>query len=516
MKTRQVSIVLVTLVLAGCRGGDARKDAAEEPEPWAVTAWGRLYEVFPETAPLVQGKVSPAHTHVTVLSDFSPLREGKVEILLRGRSEQRFAGTLKRDGIFDVPVQPNAAGEFDLVFRIESRHGMEEIPGGRVRVGDEKNPGGLVEGPKPPHGVAAAGGSADTVPFLKEQQWRTPFATAWTSESEVRRTLAGAARVRASAGGELLLTAPVDAILSSEPWPHRGQELGKGATIFRFLPSINPTRSLAQLRADAAALEAEARTAREREERLARLLGEGAASRAEVARARAEREALDARLAAARRDHEMAAAARSGRPAGPLESLVAPFEGAVADVSVTPGQAVTSGASLGRFVKTQPVWIEVALRPEDALQAGSVEALFLRRPGDAQPLEIAHGRARVISRAPEVDRQTGTIAVTLEVQQGVGELPIGSSIQAELIVPGSGQAIVVPATALVDDGGVTVAYVQIEGESFARRPVQVMGRQGVATAIKGLSPGERLVTRGAAEIRRASLLSTGAPEGHVH
>ena len=516
MKTRQLSIVIVALVLAGCRGGGAGKDAAEEPEAWAVTAWGRLYEVFPETAPLVKGKVSPAHTHVTVLSDFSPLREGKVEILLRGRGEQRFAGTFKRDGIFDVPVQPNAAGEFDLVFRIESSQGTEEIPGGRVRVGDEENPGGLVEGPKPPHGVGVAEGSGDAVPFLKEQQWKTPFATAWTSESDVRRTLAGAARVKAAAGGELVLTAPVDAVLSSEPWPHRGQVLRKGAAIFRFLPSIDPSRSLAQLGADAAALEAEARTAREREERLARLLGDGAASRAEVDRARAEREALDARLAAARRDHETAAAARSGRLAGPLESLVAPFDGAVADVSVSPGQAVSSGASLGRFVKTQPVWIEVALRAEEATEAGSLEALFLRRPGDAEPLEIARGGVRVISRAPEVDPHTGTIAVTLEVQQRVGELPIGSSIQAELIVPGTGKGIVVPATALVDDGGVTVAYVQLEGESFARRPVQVVGRQGAATAIAGLAPGERLVTRGAAEIRRASLLSTGAPEGHVH
>jgi hypothetical protein len=188
----------------------------------------------------------------------------------------------------------------------------------------------------------------------------------------------------------------------------------------------------------------------------------------------------------------------------------------VADVLVSPGQAVSAGATLGRFVKTQPVWIEVALRPDEAAQAAVLQALFLRRPGDAEPIAVAQGAARVVSRAPEVDPQTGTIAVTLEVQQAVGDLPIGSSIQAELIVPGSGTAVVTPATALVDDGGVTVVYVQLEGESFARRPVRVVGRQGDSTAVDGLAIGERLVTRGGAEIRRASLLSTGAPEGHVH
>jgi membrane fusion protein, heavy metal efflux system len=511
---RVLSIVLVAALLAGCRRGGGAAETAE-PEPWSVTAWGQLYEVFPETGPLVAGRTSPSHTHVTVLSGFSPLREGKVEIILRGGGEQRFVGTFKRDGIFEVPVRPKAAGEFDLAFRIESSHGTEEIPGGHVRVGDEKNPGG-VEGPKSPHGVPANAASGEAVSFLKEQQWKTPFATAWTSESEVRRTLAGAGRVKAAAGGELVLTAPVDAVLSSQPWPHRGQTLRRDTAVFRYLPSVDSSRSLAQLGSDVAALEAEARTAREREERLARLLGEGAASRAEVERARADREALDARLSAARRDRDAAAAARSGRPSGPLQSLTAPFDGIVAEVAVSPGQAVTGGTTLGRFVKTRPVWIEVALRPEDVAESSKLETLFLHRPGDAEPIAIARGEARIVARAPEVDPQTGTVAVTVEVQHGVAELPIGSSIQAELIVPGTGKGVVVPASALVDDGGATVVYVQLEGESFARRPIRVVGRQGDAMAVAGLGMGERLVTRGAAEIRRASLLSTGAPEGHVH
>jgi RND family efflux transporter MFP subunit len=516
MKAALLFTIATASALVGCRRESERQKEATEHEPWSVTAWGKHYEVFPETAPLVAGKVSPSHTHVTVLSDFSPLREGKVEIILRGKGEQRFAGTFKRDGIFEVPVQPSGTGDFDLVFRIESRHGTEEIPGGRVHVGDQKGPGGLIEEPKPPNGLPKAGGSADAVSFLKEQQWKTPFATAWASEGPVRRTLAGPALVRPPAGGELLLAAPVDAVLASSPWPHRGQPIGQGQPVFRFLPSIDASRSLAQLRAEADALEAEARTAREREERLARLLTDGAASRAEVDRARAEREALDARRVAARRDHDAAAAARSGRPAGPLQTLAAPFDGVVADVAVSPGQAVSAGANLGRFVKTRPVWIDVALRPEEAHEASSLEALILRRPGESEPIAVPRGGARLMARSPEVDARTGLVGVTLEVQEEVSQLPIGSSVQAELVVPETGTAVLVPTSALVDDGGVTVVYVQLAGESFARRPVRILGRQGDAVAVSGISAGERLVIRGPAEIRRASLLRTGAPEGHVH
>jgi RND family efflux transporter MFP subunit len=196
--------------------------------------------------------------------------------------------------------------------------------------------------------------------------------------------------------------------------------------------------------------------------------------------------------------------------------LAAPFEGTVAEVAVSPGQAVSAGANLGRFVRTRPVWIDVALRPEEAPDAAGLEALFLRGPGESEPMAIPRGGARLVARSPEVDARTGTVGVTIEVAQGVGELPIGTSVQAELVLPGDGTAVVVPSSALVDDGGVTAVYLQLEGESFARRPVRVAGRQGDRVAVSGLSPGERLVTRGAAEIRRASLLSTGAPEGHVH
>ena len=73
-----------------------------------------------------------------------------------------------------------------------------------------------------------------------------------------------------------------------------------------------------------------------------------------------------------------------------------------------------------------------------------------------------------------------------------------------------------PSTALVDDGGVSVVYVQVEGESFARQEVRVTANQGASLAVEGLPMWCRVVTRGGAAIRRAALLRSGPPEGHVH
>ena len=71
-------------------------------------------------------------------------------------------------------------------------------------------------------------------------------------------------------------------------------------------------------------------------------------------------------------------------------------------------------------------------------------------------------------------------------------------------------------SALIDDGGVEVVYLQLSGEEFARQPVEVVARQGKRAIVEGLEAGQRLVTRGGEAIRRSSLLATGEVQGHVH
>jgi hypothetical protein len=78
------------------------------------------------------------------------------------------------------------------------------------------------------------------------------------------------------------------------------------------------------------------------------------------------------------------------------------------------------------------------------------------------------------------------------------------------------EGIVVPTSALVDDGGVTIVYLQLSGERFARQPVRVVAREGELALVENLTPGQRLVTRGGDAIRRSSLLSSGEAQGHVH
>lgn len=248
-----------------------------------------------------------------------------------------------------------------------------------------------------------------------------------------------------------------------------------------------------------------------------------AVPRRDVEEVRTRVETLEARLGAARRNLEAVRAVRTGsRAAGETVTLAAPFSGEVATVTASPGAAVSAGDELARVVRTDPLWLEVALDPQAARRlragAGVTGVVVAAETGPGGPeLEVAADRVRLVSVAPEIDRSTGTIPVLVEVTGGHRRAPaLGATVRTHLLLAGERQGIVIPSSALVDDGGVNVVYLQLSGERFARQPVEVLQRRGEEVLVEGLVPGQRLVASGGAAVRRSSLLASGQSHGHVH
>ena len=491
----------------------------EHGESWSVTAWGERFEVFPDVDALAAGHAADAHTHVTRLADFSALTNGRVEIVLRDASGEQVFGTDEpvRPGVFDIEVTPRRSGEAELLFRIRDGGGTEEIAGGRVRVGTHDHAGGPIDAP----GAAGESDRGEPIPFLKEQQWRSSFATAWVREGSLAESVTGLATVRPPAGGESTVTAPTDGVVrpagDDRTWPFVGRGVQEGTPLFRVVPLVASERSLAALEAELENLVTELDSARARLARLEELLALEATSEREVEEARVRAETLEVRHRAAAQDLEQAQAAREGGPGGRGLSLRAPFSGRVASVSATPGATVAAGDPLARVVRTNPVWIEVALPPDDArrLAAGGVRGLVLEDP-EAEPVRIEEGLS-LVSVAPELSPRTGTVTVLLQAPTLAGAgFALGSTAAAQVLMAGEVSGIVIPASALVDDGGVSVVYLQVSGEEFVRQQVTVLERQGNLVRVERLVPGQRLVTRGGDAIRRSSLMASGEVEGHVH
>jgi len=527
MTTRRLLAILAAAALAACgahdhdhddgHGHDHGDHAEAAAEPWAVTAWGDRFGLFPEVDALVAGETADAHVHVTVLDGHRPAAAGSVAVVLEGAggARERFSSTtVVRPGIFNVEIRPGAPGERDLVFEVEVDGVAETVPGGRVRVGTTADPGGLVD---QPHALPEVAGDEE-VSFLLEQQWRTVFATEWAKRGALRPSVTGTARVEPPAGGEVLVTAPADGVIRAGRWPHTGQPVDAGETLVLLIPTAPSERSLAELEASVRELEARSSAAAARLERLRSLLAKEAVSRREVEQVHAEATGLEARLGAARDTLAASRAGRTGRGEVPGIEITAPFSGRVAETMVTPGQRVAAGAALLRVVRERPVWVRVALAPEEVgpLAVGPT-GLILDTGGDAAgPVALGAGELRLVAIAPEVDPATGTVEVLVEVDRSVDQLRPGLRAAAEVLLPGEVEGMLLPDSAVIDDAGVPVVYVQLDGETFARRLVEVELRQGDRVLVDGILPGERVVTVGGAAIRRAALLASGSVEGHVH
>ncbi len=510
---------LPALVLLACGAAPPAEPPDHSHETWAVTAWGERFEVFPEVDALVAGQAAEAHTHVTRLADFTPVVDGRVEIVLVDASGEQVFGAdeVLRPGIFDIEVTPRQAGDVDVLFRIHDAEGTEEIRGGRVRVGTADDPGGLLDASS----VPAGSDGGEPISFLKEQQWQSSFATAWVEEGRLAESVAGLATFRPPAGGESTVTAQVDGVVQppegSPSWPFVGRRVARDSPLFRVVPLVAPERSLATLEAELETLATELESALARRSRLEGLLALEATSKREVEEAGVRVRTLEARRRAAERDLESARISREGgaRGSGPL--LRAPFAGQVAEVSTTPGATVAAGDSLARLVRTDVVWIEVALPPHGArrLAASGVRGVVLEDP-ESEPMRVEEGLS-LVSVAPEVSPRTGTVTVLLQAPGLAGAgIALGSTVAAQVLLDEEETGIVVPESALVDDGGVPVVFLQLSGESFVRQRVTVLERQGDRARVERLAPGQRLVTRGGDAIRRSSLMASGEAEGHVH
>ena len=508
--------------------GDHEHDDHEHgnPKAWVLTAFGGAFEIFAEADPLRAAHESKAHTHVTILEGFQPFHRGSVAVVLSapGQEDQVFRQERAlRPGVFDISVEPRSPGVFQLAFRVRGQGLEETIPAGQVRVGRGEEDGEVLAPTFFP-----SGSEGEAVEFLKEQQWQTAFATQWVATGNLSDSVRGPATVRPPAGGEVVLTSPVAGVLArtSAPWPFAGAQVDRGVPLFTVVPRRTDATTTATLSARITGLGAELETHRSRLARLEELLAVEAVSRREVEELRAKIIALEAELQSQRKDLKTEEAARGSGSAPSGGVMVrAPFDAGVASVPVSPGETVAAGTELARLLARGSLWIEVRLAPDDAARftaaasadEGQSPGLVLRTAGSQESVTLGGKTLRFVAQHPEVDRTTGTVAVIFEVDSPPSALLPGIRAEAEVLLPTARPGLVVPKSALVDDSGVDVVYVQQDGESFRRTEVRVLARQGERLLVSGLEVGERLVTQGGNSIRRTALLASGGGgHGHVH
>ena len=198
--------------------------------------------------------------------------------------------------------------------------------------------------------------------------------------------------------------------------------------------------------------------------------------------------------------------------------LRSPIAGTVVAIDATSGELVDERRQLFRIIDLDKLWIEANVSEYDLAKVQQAPGASYRLAAyPDQIVPILDGGGRLIDVGAEVDPETRTIPIRYEVSNDQRLLRVG--MFADLLVETQRQrlAFAVPRSAVMDESGETVVYVQCGGESFQRRRVDVGIRDANLVEIRsGLHAGERVATTGAYSIRLATLSKQVIGHGHAH
>ncbi len=502
----KILIPFAVLMAAACETGGG-EIAAEADHTHAgggvVTAWTDSLELFVEYPPHVVGEPSdPWAVHLTWLADWQPVREGSLALQFRGPGGAREAFEVNapvRPGVFTPTATLTATGTWRADLVLTSRGREYAIPVGQLQAFESEQ--------ALPHEDEAAGAGPAVISFLKEQQWAMPFRVATAIQREIPESIRAAGEIVAPTGALARVSAPVAGIvLARGPSPAPGDRVRAGETLALLAPA-GADDSYATLRARVERLERESARAE-------RLYAAEAIAAKRLEEARHDLEVARATL-------EALAGPGSAEPGTGGEGadaytyrLRSPIAGVVAERHVAPGQRVDPGAAAFTIVDPRTVWLRAHVPSAQAERVTSVTGASLTVEGGS----YVHLAKRVVSVGSVIDPDTRTLAVLLSVPNPDGSLKVGMLAEGRLFLGSPVSGVAIPATAVQDEDGHRVAYVEVGGETFERRILQLGPSDGRWTIVRsGIGPGERVVTLGAYQVKLASLGDAELTDhGHPH
>lgn len=496
---RRALVTLAALLYASgaCATGDATDAAAAadaaEPAGGAITLWSDSTELFMEHPPLIVGAPDKFAVHLTDLTDFAPLRAGRITLTFRPRDGGEPVVVVQEvpraPGIYGPSPTFARAGTYDLSILVDSPQAKDSlfVPGLRVYAS-------VAEAPK-----EEAGGESG-ISFLKEQQWKTEgFRTAFAIEGDVMGSFEASGMLEPQAGRFAQVSAPVGGLvdaasLASSPAP--GQRVSRGQVLAVLAPSLGEGGGAAIAEA-----RARLREAQDEYDRAKRLLAVEAVPERRVHES-------EIRLVAARE-----ALAGYGSEEGGRIVVRSPLAGVVAERRVTPGSRVEGGALLFTIVDPSVLWLRVNV---PAAQGGNVS----RASGVEFQVEGATRTwvaRRMVSIGSVIDSLSRTIPVLYEVDNRDGTLKVGANARVAVRSGTRENGVLIPVAAVLDEDGRPVAYVQPDGETFEKRTLTLGAREGDRVLVRsGIAAGERVVTGAAYQVRLASLSTSVPSQGHEH
>ena len=491
------AIIIVFMLFAGCTSKPEKHEHEQRIEPLAYTLYSEKAEIFVEFKPLIVGNPSKLAAHFTILGEkFLALSEGIVTIslIVDGKGIKQRAKESSVPGIYFLSLQPTVSGTGKLVFDIETKSFTDQIIIDNVKVyADEK--AALADQ------TGKSGGSDIT--YLKEQAWKVEFANAPVAKTSFSEIIKTSGQILSAPGDEIVVTAKASGIvLFSGNKTIIGSEVNVGTNLFTIAGG-----DLAERNIDSNFKEAKANyeKAKADYDRASELVKDKIVSQKDFQQAKLNYENAQTTFNTIAKNYSVTG-----------QVVSAKMNGFVKSIFVTEGQFVTAGTPLASISKNKKLILQANVSQKYFTKLSAITSANFRTAESEMVFSTGQLSGKIISYGKSASANSPFIPVTFEINN-TGNLIPGSVVEVYLKSSPVPDALVIPVSSLIEEQGNFFVYVQTEGESFQKREVKLGASDGInIQLISGVKEGERVVTKGAYQIKLSTTTGTLPAHGHEH
>jgi len=497
MKKAIVIKILIFTVLAGCNNEPKVHEHEHGPAPLAYTQYSDKTEIFVEFKPLVVGQVVKFAAHFTLLGErFLPLPEGSVSVSLVVGSNgiRQQTDTPAVSGIYRLSLKPATAGIGKLVFDIKTKTFTDQVTIDSIKVYPDEQSALADQHEKP--------GSTD-ITFLKEQAWKIEFANMPVKKQPFYDVVKTSGQILPAPGDEIVIAAKAKGIvLFTGINSIVGSGVNAGEILFRIsggdmaMDNVDATYRTAK---------SDYEKAKADYERASELVKDKIVS---------QKEYLDAKLKYDNALITYNTLSKNYSASG--QGVSTPIKGFIKNILVTEGQFVETGTPLATVSKNKKLVLQANMAQRYFDKLPNISAANFKTTDSDKLYSTNKLNGKLISYGKSAAASTPYLPVTFEIDNE-GDIIPGSVAEVYLKFSVVADALVVPASSLIEEQGTFFVYVQTEGESFQKREVKLGASDGInVQLLSGVAEGERVVTKGGYQIKLSTASGTLPAHGHEH
>lgn len=464
-------------------------------EVQSYTIWTDKSELFVEFEPLVVGEVTTFIAHFTEMNHFKPVMQGSVTVSLIKDSDgiRQTVDAPASPGIFKPALKPVESGVHNLLFEITTPNYSDEIIINGVEVFNDIDEAYAK--------VSAPEENANKITFLKEQAWKMEFANAEVEKDTVFNIIKTGGEILPALGDEQMIVATANGVLIyTQKDLTIGADINQDQSLF-----IISGGGISENNVQTEFIKAKSNydLAKSNYERKKELYETKAVAKPEY-----EEALLNFQLAESQYNNLASNYSKGGK------SVNAPVKGYIKNLIKGEGEFVSVGEPVAIITQNEKLTLRADVNQLDyGLLSNDMSANFtfnnsIYKLSDFDGSLLSYGKA--------VNSSNGKIPVYFELNN-TGNLLPGSFIEVFIKTQAKNNGVLIPVEALLEEYGQYSVIVQSTGESFEERNIQIGVSDGEKVeVVSGLKEGERVVTKGAYQIKMAAMSGQVPAHGHSH